>query len=88
MLKSNSAALGVLERKILNKIFGPVPIGNGFRIRTNKELNDPLNGMNVVQRIIILRLRWLCYVHRRVFNAEINWRRQEKKTLDGQDEGF
>ncbi|XP_060665548.1 uncharacterized protein LOC132797786 [Drosophila nasuta] len=35
---TDAAALGVFERKILRKIFGPVRIGDDFRIRMNHEL--------------------------------------------------
>ena len=39
-------------------------VGDEFRIRYNNELYELLNDMDVVQRINILRLRWLGYVVR------------------------
>ena len=69
----------VFERKVLRKIFGPVRVGDDFRIGFNSELYELLNDMYVVQRINIQRLRWLDYVvrieedapARRVFDAVI-----------------
>ena len=52
----------VFERKVLRKIFGPVRVGDDFRIPFNSELYELLNDMDVVQRINIQRLRWLGHV--------------------------
>ena len=79
VLSTDAAALRVFERKVLRKIFGPVRVGDDFRIRYNSELYELLNDMDVVQRINIQRLRWLGHVvrmeedapARRVFDAEI-----------------
>ena len=37
-VSTDAAALGVFERKVLRKIFGPVRVGDDYRIRTNREL--------------------------------------------------
>ena len=37
LLSTDAAALRVFERKVLRKIFGPVRVGNDFRIRFNSE---------------------------------------------------
>ena len=50
LLSTDTVALRVFERKVLRKIFGPVRVGDDFRIRFNSELYEPLN---------IQRLRWL-----------------------------
>ena len=80
LLSTDAAALRVFERKVLRKIFGPVRVGDDFRIRFNSELYELLNdNMDVVQRINIQRLRWLGHVvrmeedalARRVFDAGI-----------------
>ena len=79
LLSTDAAALRVFERKVLPKIFGPVRVGDDFRIRFNSELYELLNDMDVVQRINIQRLRWLGHVvrmeedapARRVFDAGI-----------------
>ena len=35
LLGTDTAALGAFERKVLRKIFGPVQVGDDFRIRSN-----------------------------------------------------
>ena len=57
LLSADVAALRVFERKVLRKIFGPIRVGNDFRIRFNSELYELLNDMDVVQRINIQRHR-------------------------------
>ena len=59
LLSTDATALRVFERKVLRKIFGPVRVGNDFRIRFNSELYELLDDIDVVQRINIQRLRWL-----------------------------
>ena len=59
LLSTDVATLRVFERKVLRKIFGPVPVGDDFRIRFNSKLYELLNDIDVVQRINIQRLRWL-----------------------------
>ena len=52
MLSStDAAAMGVFERKVLRKIFGPVSVGDDHRIRINRELNKLFNDMDVAKRI-------------------------------------
>ena len=58
-----------VDRKILRKIFGPVRVSDDFRIRAYSELYEFFNDLNVVQRIIIQRLRWLGHVVRMVEDA-------------------
>ena len=61
------------------KIFGPVQVGNDFRIWSSSKLYELLNDIDFVQRITIQRLRWHGNVvrmaeddpPRRVFNAAI-----------------
>ena len=60
LLSTDAAALGVFERKVLRKIFGPVRVGDDFRIGFNSELYELLNDIDVMQRINIQRLRWPC----------------------------
>ena len=65
MTTSDEAALGVFERKILRKIYGPLRVGNGeYRRRWNDELYELYNDMDIVQRIKVQRLRWLGHVVR------------------------
>ena len=77
-ISTDAAALRVFERKVLRKIFG-WRVGDDFRIRSNSELYELLNDMDVVQLLNIQRLRWLGHVvrmewdapARRVFDAGI-----------------
>ena len=55
----DAAALGVFERKVLLKIFGPVRVGDEYRIRTNREQYELFN---VAERINIQRFRSLGHV--------------------------
>ena len=48
---TDAAALGVFERKVLRKIFGPVRVGDDYRIRTNRKLYELFNDMDVAKRI-------------------------------------
>ena len=58
-MDSTPPTLGVFERKVLSKIFGPARVGDDFRIRFSSELYELLNDIDVVQRINIQRLHWL-----------------------------
>ena len=51
LLSANAAALRVFERKVIRKMFDTVRVGNDFRIRSNSELYELLNDIDVVQRI-------------------------------------
>ena len=64
LLSTDAAALRVIERKVLRKIFGAVRVGDDFRIRFNSELYELLNDMDVMQRINIQQLLWLGHVVR------------------------
>jgi hypothetical protein len=44
-------ALRVWERKILRKAYGPKRDTNGWRIRTNKELQDQYRSADIVTSI-------------------------------------
>ena len=66
------------------KIFGPVRVGNDYRIRTNRELYELFNDMDVAKRINNQRFRWLGHVvrmdedapPRRVFDAVVGGHRR------------
>jgi hypothetical protein len=51
-------ALGVGERKILRKVYSPKRGTNGWRIRTNKELQDQYRSADIVTSIRVRRLEW------------------------------
>ena len=58
------AALGVFERKMLRKISGPVRVGDDYHIRTNLELYELYNDMDVANRINNQRFRWVGHIVR------------------------
>jgi hypothetical protein len=48
-------ALRIFERKIVRRIYGPINEGESWRIRTNKEIEDKLEGADIVKFIKYLR---------------------------------
>jgi hypothetical protein len=52
-------ALRIFERKIVRRICGPINEGESWRIRTHKEIEDILEGADIVKFIKSLRPR-LC----------------------------
>lgn len=51
--------LKIFERKLLRKIFGPKINEEGeYEIRSNQELDDLIQGQNIVKKIKAQRLRW------------------------------
>ncbi|XP_062137632.1 uncharacterized protein LOC133846936 [Drosophila sulfurigaster albostrigata] len=77
---------GVFERKILRKIFGPVRIGDDFRIRMNHELYELYDDVDVVRRITIQRLRWLRHVVRMEARVDYGRRRRGRPNLRWKDQ--
>ena len=69
LLSTDATVLRGFERKVLRTIFGPVQVGDGFRIRFNSELYKLLNDLDVEHRINIQRLSWLGHVVRMEENA-------------------
>jgi hypothetical protein len=57
--------LGIFERRILRKIFGPVQNEDGFwKIRMNHELNDLIKNADIVRYVKGKRMAWLGHVMR------------------------
>lgn len=91
----DAAALGVFERKVLRRIFGPLRVGDDYRIRTNRELYELYEDVDIVKRITTQRLRWLGHVVRmdenspakKVFEGRV-WgdRRQGRPCLRWKDQ--
>ena len=44
---------------MLRKTFGPVKVGDDYRIQTNRKLNELFNDMYVAKRFNNQRFRWL-----------------------------
>lgn len=64
MSTADEKMLGVFERKILRKIFGPVREGGEFRRRLNDELYQIYKQNDIVRQLKIQRLRWAGHVQR------------------------
>jgi hypothetical protein len=57
-------ALRVWEGKILRRVYGPKRGTNGWRICTNKELQDQYRSADTVTSIKVRRLEWVVHVVR------------------------
>jgi hypothetical protein len=57
-------SLGVWERKVLRKIYGLVCENGAWRIRTNTELMELCDELDIVTKVKWMRLRWLGHVER------------------------
>jgi hypothetical protein len=49
---------------IVRRIYGPINEGESWRIRTNKEIEDILEGADIVKFIKSLRLIWYGHIER------------------------
>ena len=78
---ADEALLGVFERKILRRIYGPICVNNEYRRRMNQELYELYSDMDIVRRIRIQRLRWLGHVGR------MNQDAPARKAFDNEYEG-
>jgi len=56
--KADELHLGVFERKILRRIYGPICEGTTWRSRYNKELYHLYDETDLVTTVRITRLRW------------------------------
>jgi hypothetical protein len=75
--ESSIQKLLVFERKILQKIFGPTRENQLWRIKTNNELDKPINHQNIINQIKALRLSSFGHVQRmpdsRTVKKIFNW---------------
>jgi len=56
--------LRIFERQILRKIFGPVNIDNVWRIQNNMEIDNLIEGTDIVRFIKAQRIKWLGHTQR------------------------
>jgi hypothetical protein len=56
--------LRVFERQILRKIFGFVNIDSLWRIRNNMEIDNLIEGADIVRFIKAQRIKWLGHIQR------------------------
>jgi hypothetical protein len=64
LTKSEENLLGIFERKILRKVYGPIREGDIWRTGNDEELNRSINGEDIVKFIKAQRIRWLGHVKR------------------------
>jgi hypothetical protein len=62
--KADELLLGVLERKILRRIYGPICEGVAWRSRYNEELYRLYDETDLVTTVRITRLRWAGHIVR------------------------
>ena len=79
--KEDERQLGIWERKVLRRIFGPVNENDNWRIRTNKELHNLYQDIDLVTLIKTQRIKWLGHVNR-MQNC-----RKPKRALEGKPGG-
>jgi hypothetical protein len=77
LTKSDENLLGIFERKILRKIYGPIQEGGTWRIRNNEGLNIFIKGEDILKFIKAQRIRWLGHVKRMEVGA------MPRKTMEG-----
>jgi hypothetical protein len=75
--KADKLRLGVFERKIFRRIYGPVCEGTTWRSRYNEELDRLYDETDLVTSVRITRLRWAGHIVRMQDNL-----RCKKITLD------
>jgi hypothetical protein len=81
--------LRIFERKILQKINGPIQEGDTWRIRNIEELKRSINGEDIVKFIKAQTIRWFGHVKRMEVGAnaekdegrKIVHRKKKRKTL-------
>jgi hypothetical protein len=81
MTSEEMNALRIFERKIVRRIYGSINEGERWRIRTNKEIEDILEGADIVKFIKYLSLRWCGHSER------MNNERMPKKIMTTKMEG-
>jgi hypothetical protein len=64
MASGEMNVLRIFERKIVRRIYGPINERESWRIRTNKEIEDILEGADIVKFIKSLRVRWCGHIER------------------------
>jgi len=60
--KADELRLGVFERKILRRVYGPIYEGVTWRSRYNEELYHLYDETDLVTTIRITRLRWAGHI--------------------------
>jgi hypothetical protein len=77
LAKTDESHTSIWERKVLQKIFGPVNDRGSWRMRSNKELTELYQDTDLVTVIKTLWLRWLGHICR------MEEQKDPKKALEG-----
>jgi hypothetical protein len=68
----------IFEMQILRKIFGPVNIDSVWRIRNNMEIDNLIEGADIVRFIKVQRIKRLGHIQRmdqaRPTRKELDWK--------------
>ena len=78
----DATKLKTLERKVVRRIYGGINENGLWRVRNNKEINDILQGQDIVKFIKAQRIRWLGHVMR--MDAERMPKAVYKTKMEGQ----
>ena len=68
LTKSNERALRIFERKVIRRIWGAVREDDGWRMRSNREIEDILEREDIVRFIKSRRIDWLGHTKRMAEN--------------------
>ena len=91
MTKKEEQALLFFERKIFRRMYGPKYEDGGWKIRTNRELEELNKGENTVKWIKRQRISWLGHLKRmeedrmpkKIFTQELEGTRQRGRPRKG-----
>jgi hypothetical protein len=86
LTEKDEMRLRIFERQVLRKIFGPIVIGKDiWRIRNRAELDQVINGTDIVRFIKAQRVKWLGHIQRmdtsRIAKRIFEWKPIGKRSL-------
>uniref|UniRef100_A0A8D8V6E2 Craniofacial development protein 2 n=1 Tax=Cacopsylla melanoneura TaxID=428564 RepID=A0A8D8V6E2_9HEMI len=86
LIKEDQEKIKRFERKVIRRIYGPIRVDeDNWRIRYNSEINDILNGEDIIKFIKSQRLRWFGHLQRmeqnrmpkKIVNAKVYSKRKK-----------
>jgi hypothetical protein len=90
MTKKEQQAVLIFERKIFRRIYGAKYADGGWKIRTNRQLEELSKGENIVKWIKRERISWLGYLERmedrmskKIFTQEMDGPRRRGRPRKG-----